>query len=207
MPGSDTGLNPYSVLGVSEDADPEVVKAAYRRRVKLAHPDRHVGADGATQRAAEQEMSQLNWAWGEINRGARAVDDATTTSIVLPDPEPDPEPGTGCGDDGATTELAGVRRRILGWILVILLVAVGALVAATGVAAWILIQVSDDNGPERLTSRFELSDCVRAVDGRAVETDCGPDVPSVAMFASTAPECESLGFVPARDGDVFVCLT
>lgn len=41
----DTPLDPYAELGISKDATPEVVKAAYRRRAKETHPD--AGGDDA----------------------------------------------------------------------------------------------------------------------------------------------------------------
>lgn len=35
-----TGFDPYAVLGVARAASPAAIKAAYRRRVRTAHPDR-----------------------------------------------------------------------------------------------------------------------------------------------------------------------
>lgn len=35
-------MDPYEVLGVSEDADEETIKKAYRTLVKKYHPDRYV---------------------------------------------------------------------------------------------------------------------------------------------------------------------
>ena len=37
--------NPYQVLNVSPDAEPEVIEAAYKVLMKKYHPDRHVGAE------------------------------------------------------------------------------------------------------------------------------------------------------------------
>lgn len=44
----------YSLLGVPRDASDEVIRRAYRRRAKLAHPDLRPGAE------SERLMRQLN---------------------------------------------------------------------------------------------------------------------------------------------------
>jgi hypothetical protein len=49
----DAGKGWAAVLGVSEDATDEEIKAAYRRLMKEEHPDTHDGEEAATARAAE----------------------------------------------------------------------------------------------------------------------------------------------------------
>lgn len=43
-------MNPYETLGVEKDASPEDIKAAYRREVSKAHPDREGGSAEAAQK-------------------------------------------------------------------------------------------------------------------------------------------------------------
>ncbi len=49
----------YEVLGVTSDATPAEVKAAYRRLLSVYHPDRHQG-NSANLKAANQVMTRLN---------------------------------------------------------------------------------------------------------------------------------------------------
>lgn len=57
--------SPYDVLGVSLDAEPEVVDAAYRALMKKYHPDR-----GRGQPAEGRERAQaINAAYDEIKGG------------------------------------------------------------------------------------------------------------------------------------------
>ena len=55
------GYNPYKVLGVADDADLKVVKAAYRKLVKLYHPD--LGGD-------TQKFLVIQEAFEDIETGA-----------------------------------------------------------------------------------------------------------------------------------------
>ncbi|MBT9161020.1 MAG: Chaperone protein DnaJ [Dehalococcoidia bacterium] len=50
--------SPYRILGVTEDADNEVVKAAYKAKSRKAHPDTPTGSNN--------EMSKINSAYRDI---------------------------------------------------------------------------------------------------------------------------------------------
>ena len=57
---SESTLNPFLVLEVSEDADLETIKAAYHRLVKRWHPDQFT--DSTEQEIAQTRLVQLNLA-------------------------------------------------------------------------------------------------------------------------------------------------
>ena len=57
-------MNPYQVLGVSETATDEEVKAAYRRMVKKYHPDRYT--DSALKEQASEKLKEVNAAYDAI---------------------------------------------------------------------------------------------------------------------------------------------
>ena len=58
--------NPYEVLGVSENASDEEIKAAYRKLAKKYHPDNY--ADSPLADVAEQKMKEINEAFDTINQ-------------------------------------------------------------------------------------------------------------------------------------------
>ena len=58
--------NAFEVLGIAPDADAQQVRAAYRTRVKVCHPDRFT--DAARQSAAQDELIRLNLAYEEALR-------------------------------------------------------------------------------------------------------------------------------------------
>jgi len=58
--------NPYEVLGVSETATDEEVKAAYRNLAKKYHPDNYT--DSPLADVAEQKMKEINEAYDMINQ-------------------------------------------------------------------------------------------------------------------------------------------
>ena len=60
---SESILNPFLVLEVSEDADLETIKAAYHRLVKRWHPDQF--SDSTEQEIAQTHLVQLNLAYKE----------------------------------------------------------------------------------------------------------------------------------------------
>ncbi len=67
------GPDPYTVLGVSRDADERAIKRAYRKLISQYHPDRLAGAPEELRRRAEQRASEINAAWERIQseRGFR----------------------------------------------------------------------------------------------------------------------------------------
>ena len=70
------GSDPYSVLGVPPEASDEDVRAAYRRLVKLHHPDHNSGSH-----AAEARFEAVQEAYSEIRR-LRAQPRAGTTGAA-----------------------------------------------------------------------------------------------------------------------------
>ena len=57
--------NPYKVLQVSVDAEPEVVKAAYKSLSKKYHPD----IDSSL--SAQEKMKDINWAYRVVSNSER----------------------------------------------------------------------------------------------------------------------------------------
>ena len=54
--------DPYRILQIQPDADPDVVRAAYRVLARKAHPDASVALDPT----AERRMTDLNWAYALV---------------------------------------------------------------------------------------------------------------------------------------------
>lgn len=62
--------DPYITLGLVPGASAEAVRAAYRRLVKVHHPDRHIAEGTPVEfiRVAEDRMAAINAAYGAIMR-------------------------------------------------------------------------------------------------------------------------------------------
>lgn len=60
-------MNPYEVLGVSENADEETVKKAYKELVKKYHPDKYVNNPLAD--LASEKLKEVNRAYDMIMSG------------------------------------------------------------------------------------------------------------------------------------------
>jgi hypothetical protein len=91
-----------SVLGVAESDDWDVVRLAYRRHIRAAHPDTH-GA-GATPTAV-----RLNEAYAVLSRakraGARHATPSGAPAAASPAPPPPPPPPVGVAVVGSDTVL------------------------------------------------------------------------------------------------------
>ena len=90
FPGSRvTAPDPYAVLGVAPTAGVDEVRAAYRARSMLLHPDLHQGRPDAVRREADRAMAQLTDAYRAIlaERGAaggRAAEPGTAGTPEAP---------------------------------------------------------------------------------------------------------------------------
>ena len=58
--------NPYSVLGVTEEASDAEIDQAYRRLISQYHPDRLSGAAAELRRQAETKAREINGAYDRI---------------------------------------------------------------------------------------------------------------------------------------------
>jgi curved DNA-binding protein CbpA len=107
--------DPYRILQVQPDADPDVVRAAYRVLARKVHPD--AGAD-ATE-AESRRMADLNWAYGVARDPVkRAQWESERRRAAPPTPAQDPTHGAPRGPldaDGADTRLDFGRYE--GWTL------------------------------------------------------------------------------------------
>jgi len=63
----------FELLKVSFGADEETCKAAYKKLLKIHHPDRHVGHQ-ANLKKATKKMAEINAAWDRIEKYHRGED-------------------------------------------------------------------------------------------------------------------------------------
>ena len=59
-------MDPYKVLGVSENATPEEIRAAYLALVKKYHPDRY--KDNPLKELANEKLKEINEAYDIIQK-------------------------------------------------------------------------------------------------------------------------------------------
>lgn len=75
--------DPFEVLGVGRDASDAEIKAAYRRKAEICHPDRYRGRPADVQEEAARMMQELNDAREKI-RAIRASNSAVRESSSEP---------------------------------------------------------------------------------------------------------------------------
>ncbi len=142
----------YEVLGVSADASVEVIKAAYRQKIRRVHPD----SSGTTSSSAE--VAAINEAWNVLSQpGRRALYDR---SLTTPTSAPAPE-------QRIVVPPMVFERARFPWRLVLGLIAVGA----AGVL--VLNAVSQPAGPSGPDGLLSGGSCV-VIDATqaAVEVPC-----------------------------------
>lgn len=60
-------MNPYEVLGISENASEEEIKRAYKEMVKKYHPDKH--QNNPLSELAEEKLQEINEAYDMLMKG------------------------------------------------------------------------------------------------------------------------------------------
>ncbi|HEY4767819.1 MAG TPA: J domain-containing protein, partial [Candidatus Limnocylindria bacterium] len=55
--------DPYRILGVLPEADPDVIRAAYRVLARKLHPD---GQDGPPDSITDRRIKDLTWAYAQV---------------------------------------------------------------------------------------------------------------------------------------------
>ena len=108
--------DPYRILHVIRDADPDVVRAAYRVLARKLHPDGKVAPLDAD---AEMRMADLNWAYAQVrDQAARQLyerDRMATPPRTAAEPRSHGAPLPGVDDDATQATLDFGRYQ--GWNL------------------------------------------------------------------------------------------
>ncbi len=68
-PPESDARSPHEVLGVSTDATPEQIRAAYQKQIRQYHPDRVADMGPELRDLAEQHTKELNAAYDALQRG------------------------------------------------------------------------------------------------------------------------------------------
>jgi len=77
VPGDGPAARPSSIrkwweiLGVSSEAPPDDIKAAFRKEIARYHPDRVEGLGKELRELAEQKAKEINWAYAAAKRERR----------------------------------------------------------------------------------------------------------------------------------------
>jgi curved DNA-binding protein CbpA len=107
--------DPYRILQVQPDADPDVVRAAYRVLARKVHPD----ASAPLNEAEERRMTDLNWAYAVVRDPVkRSQWESERRRAAPPIPAESPThgaPRSPLGEDGSEMRLDFGRYQ--GWTL------------------------------------------------------------------------------------------
>ena len=71
MYGNNGIVNYYDILGVNMYATPEEIRLAYRKRIKILHPDKH--ADPVKKKTFQEQCKVVNEAYGVLKDGAKRM--------------------------------------------------------------------------------------------------------------------------------------
>jgi hypothetical protein len=92
-------MDPYTVLGLSPDATVAEVEAAYRRLLRIHHPDLHQDAPESVRAAAELRTMALNAAIGQVRSQRRRRPAPAGVGRPGEGPTTGSGPGPGPADD------------------------------------------------------------------------------------------------------------
>jgi hypothetical protein len=193
---------------VEPDADPDTIRAAYRRLARRYHPDSGTAP-------SEPRMALINEAWETLgDAGRRRSYDAALRAASVPAPTTDPVvvgPAVEDDDDVDLAEDGRARWAIpLPWLLVL-----GALAVIFVFTAFAARRAGDDE-PRTTAPAGELVDGVITVDScirlddvaRAYEVTCGgPHLGVVRAVVDLAAPCplHTEGFYD-RAGSELICI-
>lgn len=94
-------MNPYKVLGVSETATPEEIRAAYLSLVKKYHPDKYT--DNPLKELAGEKLKEINQAYEMLTKSRARVPQEATAGVPAADTADLPR--------GSTAHTAAPTRR------------------------------------------------------------------------------------------------
>jgi curved DNA-binding protein CbpA len=84
--------DPYRILGVLPEADPDVIRAAYRVLARKLHPD---GQDAPPDPITDRKLKDLNWAYAQVRDAeARLAFDRARLAAAPPTPVDPPTHGS-----------------------------------------------------------------------------------------------------------------
>ena len=103
--------DPYEILQVHTNAQPEVIESAYRTLARLRHPDRTDDPD------ADSAMADLNWAYTVLREPSlRASYDSSRVAVAVETPPPanDAPPGESSGYTTLSERVAHATEASIG---------------------------------------------------------------------------------------------